>query len=164
MNPREQEIWKRCYSGLKMEEYPYSVEHRLIVEFKGHFVCDSPVYHYTYFSIEYNHNRDIDGWEDPVYHLPGEERDNDPRFPRPPATLGRWWINTSMIIQKFFHQLEQGLGSLKPTEPPPPRVLSLLRESLPIPDELILLTCTNLFICELEWLGRLLTLEELEKE
>lgn len=154
MNLREQEIWKRCYTGTKNTSSinsKYGARYPLTVEFSGNFVCDSPVYHYRYDSVIYVHIRDIDGWEDPVNHTPGRDGDNDPRFPKPPETLGMYWKN---IIVELFTHLLKGLDSLKPFEPPPPKTLDLLRKCLPIHEELIWLICTNLLIVELDWLEK----------
>ncbi len=166
MNPREQEIWKRCYSGLKLQGVwcKYANEYALAIQFKGQFNYNSPVYHYTlYGGKEYEHVRDTDGWEDPTHHTPSEE-DNDPRFPKPVNYMGGLRIKTSVLFGKFFTRLRQGLESLSPVEPLPPRVMTLLQKTFRIiPDELILMICTNLMICELEWLEKLLLREELEE-
>jgi hypothetical protein len=154
MNQIEQEIWKRCYSSFKLSGRTHK-DNYLTIDFDGEFQCNSPVYHFEFHGYRYTIVRDIRGWVvrgDDVWESIIFDS-NDPRFPKLPDEI-KMWKGTQDVFDSYITRLREGLEKLKPSEPPPPKTLSLLEQNIQVPREIIYLICGNLLICELEWLER----------
>ncbi len=165
MNPIEQDIWKNCLTGFQLRRGMNGMYMFITFKFKGEFKHNSPVYHIFFFGKHHIHYKDHKGWvvENEIKFTEREQKDNDPRFPKKFRYGFFQPAGTRKTAELFFSQIRQKLiGKTEPSD----KVIQLLKQSFPlhIPIELIYIICSNLLKMELEWLGKLLTLEELEEE
>lgn len=155
MNPREQEIWKRCMNGFQLKKKIGSHHGPtfMIVKFKGEFEYNSPIYHVFFYGKHHIHRKEHKGWtiDNTINFTEREQKDNDPRFPIFFNYFGFRPGNTRKTVNLFFDQIR---NKLKFCTRPSDKIIHFLKQNVPFPDELISLICSNFMITELEWLER----------
>jgi hypothetical protein len=163
MNETEQEIWKRCLSGiyLKKKIHFYLGYSFVTINFQGEFELNSPIYHCYFYGHHYIHQKDHRGWviktHQDNWYSSRQEENNDHKFPRSFHPYDK--VGESM--KEFFGQIEQKMMFCNH---PSDKIIQFLTKYLPFPIEVLWMICSNIRICELEWLEKQLLKEKEEIE